>query len=70
MPSSLVTTVMNKSWVAPRSASGSGMRSRDGVAVSLLMVGRIFLNSCFRWPFVVSGGRGRCLEMSSSVSPV
>ena len=30
---------------------------------------QILLNSCFMCPFVVVGEGGRCLEMSSSVSP-
>ena len=32
------------------------------------MVGQIFLNYCFKWPFVIAGESGRCLETSSSVS--
>ena len=50
-----VTTIINKSCVALRIASGSGLVSGDGVIVSILMVGRRFLNSCFKWPFVVDG---------------
>ena len=54
--------------MAFRSASGSGLGSEDGVEVSVLMVGQRFLNSCFRWPFVVYGEREICMEMSYSVS--
>ena len=64
-----MTIFTKKSCVTLRSSSGSGLVSGNGVAVSMLMVGRIFLNSCFKWPFVVAGERGRCLDMSSSVRP-
>ena len=64
-----MTTGVKQSWVALSSASGSGLVSVDGVAVSVFMVGKILLNYCFRWPFVVAGGKGICLKMSSSVSP-
>ena len=69
MPSYFLTTIMKQLWVALRSYSDSGLGSGDGIAVSVLMVGKIFLNSCFSCPFAIYGERGRFLEIRSSVSP-
>ena len=69
MPSYCVITVIKKSWVELRRSSGSRLGYGDGVSVLAFVVGQIFLNSCFRWLFVVSGESGRCLDMRSSVSP-
>ena len=60
---------MNQSWVVLSSSSGSGLGSGGGASVLVFVVGRRFLNSCFKWPFVFAGESGRCLEMRSSVSP-
>ena len=67
--SSFVTNFVNKSCVALRSASGSGLGSGDGVALLILMVGQGILNYCFKWPFSVDGESVRCLGVSSSASP-
>ena len=50
-----MTTDINQSCMAFGSASGYGLVSGDGVSGSILMVGKIFLNTCLKWPFVVSG---------------
>ena len=60
---------MNQSWMVLRSSSGSGLVSGGGASVLVFLVRQIFFNSCFKWPFVVAGESGRCLEMISSVSP-
>ena len=61
---------MNQSWVVIRSSSGSGLVSGSGASFLVFVVGRRFLNSCFKWPFVVAVESGRCLEMRSYVSPL
>ena len=60
---------MNQSWVVLSSSSGSGLGSGNGASVLSFVVGRRFLNSCFKWPFVVAGESFSCLDMRSSVSP-
>ena len=60
---------MKQSLVVLRSSSGSGLVSGSGASVLVFVVGQRFLNSCFKWPFVVAGESGRCLDMRSSVSP-
>ena len=45
--------------MALESDSGSGLESGDGVPVSIFIVGRIVLNYCFKWTFVVAGEIGR-----------
>ena len=60
---------MKQSWVVLRSSSCSILGSGSGASVLFFIVGRIFLNCCFKWPFVISGESGRCLEMKSYVSP-
>ena len=69
MPYYFLITVMKQSWVALRITAGSGLGSGDGVSVLDFVVGRIFLNYCLRWPFVVAGKIVRCLEMRYYVSP-
>ena len=59
---------MNQSCVTLRSASGSGLGYRDGVEVSVLVVGRNKFKFCFSWPFVIDGERGGCFEISCSAS--
>ena len=56
--------------MALRRSSGSGLVSGDGVSVLSFVMGMIFSNSYFRWPFVIAGESGSCLDMRSSVSPV
>ena len=68
-PYSLEITSTKHSWVVIRSSSDSGLGYGSGASVSVLVVGRRFLNSCSKWPFVVSGESVRFLEMRSSVSP-
>ena len=63
--SSFVTNVVNKSCVALRRASGSGLVYGDGVSLSILMVGQGILNYCFKWPFSVDGESVRCLGVST-----
>ena len=67
-PSSFDITAMKQSWVVLRSSSGYGLVSGSGASVLVFVVGKIFLNSCFLWPFVVAGESGRCLEIRYSVS--
>ena len=61
---------MKQSWLVLRSSSGCVLGSGNGASVLAFVVGWRFLNSCFKWPFVVDGESSRCLEMRSSVSPV
>ena len=60
---------MKHPWVVIRSSSGSILGSGNGASVLSFVVGRRFLNSCFKWPFVVAGESFSCLDMRSSVSP-
>ena len=61
---------MKQSCVVLRSSSGSGLGSGSGASVLVFVMRQIFLNSFFKWPFLVAKESGRCLEMRSSVSPV
>ena len=64
-----MTTYINKPCVTFGSDSGSVSGLGDGVPVLILMLGQIFLISCFKWPFVVYGESGRWLNMISSLRP-
>ena len=50
---------MKQSCVVLRSSSGSGLGSGSGASVLVFVMGRIFLNYCFKWPFVVAKESGR-----------
>ena len=69
MPSSFEITNMKPSWIVLRSSSCFVLGYGIGASVVVFVVGRIFFNSCFKWPFLISEEIGRCLEMRSSVSP-
>ena len=61
---------MKQSWLVLLSSLGSGLGYGSGAPVLVFVVRGRFLNYCFKWPFVVAGESGRCLERRSSVSPV
>ena len=60
---------MKQSWVIIMSSSGSGLGFGIGSSVLVFMVGKDFLDSCFKRTFVVAGQSGRCLERRISVFP-
>ena len=60
---------MKQPWVVLWSSSGSGLGYGSVALVLVFVVGRRFLNYCFKLPFLVAVESGRCLEIRSSVSP-
>ena len=60
---------MKQSWLVLRSSSGCVLGSGNGASVLAFVAGQRFLNSCFKWIFVVAIESSRCLDLKSSVSP-
>ena len=50
---------MKQSWLVLRISSGSVLGSGNEASVLAFAEGQIFLNSFFKWPFVVAGESGR-----------
>ena len=52
---------MKQPWVVLWSSSGSGLGYGSVALVLVFVVGRRFLNYCFKLPFLVAVESGRCL---------